>query len=392
VPAAEQSKDGVKTFDVRVGPDGRPLIHGASFKGALRSAYETITASRYGVFFEHDDRLAYRSPARHALTLTPARVCRDGDTTYFLLCRGDADWTKYSQRGNLVQDAVWVPAYKGQKVHRIGALAKGDLTDHHGKKVYARVVLCQYERSGQKAVFQVWRATHLALTQRELEAALRKTTWRDESFATGHLTLVRGAAPKIVRGWLSATGYSIGTKHDERLFVASPDAKTVPVTEEHKKFWRSVLRSYDLAHGYNDPNATYSRDPSPNKNGVVRSRHVPSSPQMRELPPGTLVYVKYDEERGDVTEVHSVMIGRQPFEASPSELLHESLRPADRRDQLSPLTGCSGGCRSGGVTTTLRPMTAPLVTEVDCGSGQSPAPPMTGARLFSHPVVSPSPR
>ena len=51
-----------KLFDVRIGPDGKPVIHGTALKGALRSAYEMITASRFGVFHGHD--AAARLPAR----------------------------------------------------------------------------------------------------------------------------------------------------------------------------------------------------------------------------------------------------------------------------------------------------------------------------------------
>lgn len=348
VPAVEQPKDGPRVFDVRVGPDGRPFIHGASLKGALRSAYETITASRYGVFFEHHDRLAYRVPANTALDLTPARVHQDADgTRKFRLCRGDADWTRHSQAKNAVQYAAWVPAYKRQFVHRLGGLARGTLTDHHGKEVYARVVLHQYERNknGKVTKFRIWRATHLAGTEAELSGPLRP----DATGSSGTLTLVPGVNPRIVRGWLSATGYSIGTKHDERLFVESPHLDDLPITPEHERYWQSVLRAYDVAQGYNDPNATYSRDASTSKDGVVRSRHVPSSniPQLRELPPGTLVYVKYDEGSKEISQVHPVMIGRLPFDVAPGGLLHESLRPAESRDRLSPADRLFGWVPAG---------------------------------------------
>ncbi|MFI6163911.1 TIGR03986 family CRISPR-associated RAMP protein [Micromonospora haikouensis] len=334
VPAASQPKDGARAFDVRVDAEGRPLIHGASLKGSLRSAFETVTASRYGVFFEHHDRLAYRVPANTALELTPARVHRDGDDAYFRLCRGDADWTRHSQRDSKVQYAAWVPAYKGQRVHRLGVLRGDPLIEHHGREVHARVVLHQYERTNGRKVtkFRVWRATHLARTEAEIRGSLPP----DPTNAARALTAVPGVNPRIVRGWLSATGYSIGTKHDERLFVESPGPEDIPIAPEHERYWQSVLRAYDLAQGYNDPNATYSRDTSGDKAGVVRSRHVPSTKDLRELPHGTLVYVKYDAGRQEITEVHPVMIGRLPFDASPDELLHESLRPADDRSQLSP--------------------------------------------------------
>jgi len=338
VPAADQPTDGPRTFDVRVGPDGRPSIHGASVKGALRSPYETITASRYGVFFEHHDRLAYRVPANAALDLTPARVYQNADgTRSFQLCRGDVDWTRHGEAKNEVQYAAWVPAYKNQVVRRHGALAREPLTEHHSTEVHARVVLYQYERinKGRTTRFRVWRATDLAFTETEIRQARHPGPTSDRN-SSARLTPVPGVEPRIVRGWLSATGYSIRSKHDERLFVESPHLDDVPLTPEHERYWQSVLRAYDLAQGYNDPNATSSRDTSTDRDRVVRSQHVPSTPQLLTLPPGTLVYVRYDEKSRQISQVHPVMIGRLPFDAAPGELLHESLRPASDRDRLSP--------------------------------------------------------
>ncbi|MFC8849725.1 MULTISPECIES: TIGR03986 family CRISPR-associated RAMP protein [unclassified Micromonospora] len=338
VPAATQPKDGARAFDVRVDAEGRPLIHGASLKGALRSAFETVTASRYGVFFEHHDRLAYRVPADAALDLTPARVHGgvDGKGTHFRLCLGDVGWTRHQGR-NKAQYTVLVPAYGAQPVRRLGDLAAGPLSRHHGTEIYARIV--PRDKGGDRSL--IWRATHLARTEGEIHTNLAAPANRSQT-SRPHDT----EGPfKIVRGWLSATGRSIKSKNNERLFVETPGLD-IPITPEHRRYWQSVLRAYDLAHGYNDPKATYRRDPATAK-GIERSWHVPSTQELRGLPPGTLVYVKYDANRQEITEVHPVMIGRLPFDASPEELLHESLRPADDRSRLSPADRLFGWVPAG---------------------------------------------
>ncbi|WP_320064290.1 TIGR03986 family CRISPR-associated RAMP protein [Micromonospora sp. RTGN7] len=325
VPAATQPDDKIRTFDVRVDADGQPLIHGASLKGALRSAYETITASRYGVFFEHHERLAYRVPPDTPQSLTPARVMRPaGGTPVFRLCRGATASGRPSRSTNQKPYVVLVPAYgeDTEPVRRLGELAHGPLTRHHGHEVHALVV--QSGRDGQgKGGSRAPRATHLAHTEAELQASLRALSGRPDN-----------GQPRIVRGWLSATGRSIDSKRNERLFVETPGLD-VPLTDEHVEYWESVLLAYDLAHGYHDPRATYRRDPA-TAEGIERSLHVPSTPDLRKLPDGTLVYVKYDDRARKITEVHPVMIGRLPFDAAPGELLHESLRPAQSRKQLSP--------------------------------------------------------
>lgn len=324
VPAATQPKDDIRTFDVRVCPDGRPLIHGASFKGALRSAYETVTASRYGVFFEHHERLAYRATASAALELTPAVVHERADgTKVFRLCRGDDDWARHSRSGKQAQYAALVPAYGDERVHRLGDLATGPLSKHHGAEVYARAVLPRHGGKGEGNP-RTWRVTHLARTEQEILAHLRTTA--EPSRPHGR--------HRIVRGWLYAAGRSIDKKRYERLFVETPGLD-IPITPEHERYWRSVLRAYDLAQDYNDPRATYRRAPA-KADRIDRSWHVRHIEKLWTLPAGTLVFVKYDETNNEITEVHPVMVGRLPFTAAPDELLHESLRPARERDQLSP--------------------------------------------------------
>lgn len=340
VRSPEQNDGERAVFDVRLDSQGRPLIHGASFKGALRSAFEAVTASRFGVFFGHAEPLVHRATAGSALDLVPARVCRPADSpAYFRLCQGDGDWTgpcasdrtRNGDRRNAVQLAAWIPAYKHQDrlVRRLGELDRGALTDHHEKRVHARVVLCQYSSTKRSTRFRVWRATHLALTREEIE----KLPPSDPRPA-GNLTPVPGIKPRIVAGWLSASGYSIDSKHDERLFVETPGVN-VPITDEHQRYWRLLLDSYDEAARYHDSNDTKR----PGDLDVQRSRHVNRENALRDLPDGTLVYVRCQEgERGNraVTEVHPVMIGRLPFRAAPENLLPASVLPAQSRHELSP--------------------------------------------------------
>jgi CRISPR-associated protein (TIGR03986 family) len=327
---------GRKTYQVRCGPDGLPLITGSSLKGALRSAYEAITASRFGVFRGHGLPLAYRIPARQGIDVTPA-VVEDGGsgTRVFRLCLGDAAWNAPSQGTNVVQAAAWVPAYPrgGPPVTRVGGLAGGALDRLHGLKVTARLRLYQYQSSRPGGPrFKVWRATHVADSASALRAYLSdpKTAWddgKDRSRPTGSLTLIAGTPSRTDEGWLSITRHSIGAKHDERFFVCTsgdPTAALEPAV--HDVFWKAVLRAYDDAAEYSNP-----------ASGTVRSRHVESTPKLRTLGPGTLVYVTTARTTGrpEVTGVHPVMIGRMPFATAPDRLLDPSVRPAQHPAELS---------------------------------------------------------
>lgn len=58
---AEESANGHKTFPLRVAADGKPLIPASSVRGMLRSAYESVTNSRFGRFSEsHMQKLKFR--------------------------------------------------------------------------------------------------------------------------------------------------------------------------------------------------------------------------------------------------------------------------------------------------------------------------------------------
>jgi CRISPR-associated protein (TIGR03986 family) len=313
-----------KCYDVRVGPDGKPVIHGTALKGALRSAYEMITASRFGVFHGHDVRLAYRRPATSSLGLLPARVqtCDDG-TAVFRICRGDDSWREHEP-----VLAAWVPAYDrhGQTDFRAGVgayahLAGKQVTALHGTFAAARVRLFRHARPP----FTVWRVTHIAPDEPALRRSMESDPPADRD--DGRLTLVPGVCERIVTGWLSITGRSIDRKHDERLFVNTASDTTRPVEREHRELWRSVLTAYDEAAALNDP-----------PDGMQRSRHVGRYRELEPLPDGTLVYLDVDDDgpvHGRIRGVHPVMIGRDVFQQPPGTRLPESLRPARSRDQLS---------------------------------------------------------
>lgn len=312
-----------KLFDVRIGPHGKPVIHGTALKGALRSAYETITASRFGVFHGHDTRLAYRRAATSSQGLIPAIVESgpDGIAT-FRICLGDDRW-----RARRPVPAAWIPVYDGQgRTHfRVGVgpyanLPGKEVQALHGAFVAARVRLFRHTRP----VFNVWRVTHVAPDMETLTACLpAEPQDRDQ----GNLTLVPGDGARLVTGWLSITGRTIDRKHDERLFIKTSSDPTRPVEAEHRELWRSVLRAYEEAAELNDP-----------PDGMQRSRHVGRFRELEPLPDGTLVYLEADGDNpvlGRIKGVHPVMIGWDVFQQPPDTRLPPSLRPARSPDQMS---------------------------------------------------------
>jgi|HubBroStandDraft_1064217.scaffolds.fasta_scaffold09000_3 CRISPR-associated protein (TIGR03986 family) len=287
------------TYPVRTGPDGKPLLHGASVKGALRSAYEAVTGSRYGVFRGHDRPLAYRRPAssEDRPKSEPARVEADGKgRLVFRIC-----------------DAIPVPLYdKPDGPPRRKAEAAGQarqlITRPGGdgwSGLHGRRVACLVQERGRG---------------REM---VTKVALADDETSLGG----QGAARK--HGWLSVTGHSIGNKTSERLFVSKSNSP-VPVGEEHHQMWHAVLASY------HDVAEQQASDGAEADTGLQRSRHIITEGKVPDrLADGDLVYLERDQ-RGEVTAISPVYIGRLPFQAAPADLLDESLLPAPSLDELSP--------------------------------------------------------
>ena len=308
---ARRDADDHPTYPVRQGPDGQPLLHGASVKGALRSAYETVTGSRYGVFRGHATALAYRQPAISP-KLTPARVESDGNGGLcFRLCA----WPPLP-----------VPLYglPGRRARAMGAARDETCAGESGlpdwRKLHGR---------------QVWYTTRAAGHTGSSRTVVDQVTLATEPQPAG------AAGP----AWLSITGRSIENKSSERLFV--PAAKTpLPVQAHHHRLWHAVLASYRDAAQYHEPGT----DQAGRK--LERSRHVSTSPDVpTQLADGDLVYLELDSPAAPpghdrreprqaapatVMAIHPVIFGRVPYPQTPAQALDLSLHPAARLEELSP--------------------------------------------------------
>jgi hypothetical protein len=320
------------TYPVRLGPDGQPLLHGASVKGALRSAYEAVTASRFGVFRGHDRALAYRQPAITP-KVTPARVESDGQGGLrFRLCT----WPPLSVPLYDPPPARRQPGRRQRRLARATGTALARITAADGTLDWQSLHGCE-----------VWYSTRNAGQPGQTRTVVDEITLATEPRPDG-------AAGK---GWLSITGRSIENKASERLFVSRGEA-FIRVDDRHHKLWHAVLASYRDAAEYHEPGT----DRAGNK--LERSRHVPLGDDVpAHLNEGDLVYLGIDAETparhgtrqaqrrppgpDDVTAVHPVIFGRLPYSRAPEQALDESLRPAARLDDLSPADRLFGWAPSG---------------------------------------------
>lgn len=340
---AEESANGHKTFPLRVGADGKPLIAASSVRGMLRSAFEVVTNSRFGRFSQeqHGDRLAFRMPAGDGLRLVPARV--ENGQIHVLTGTSSIG----ANRPNGPMYAVWLPRYdrNGHVANGAVRYSDGNLPVH-GDQVQCWLELFQHHRWDRNreehaADFQYWRARQVVRGGQAIGNAPAATPPANQQDGRSwHEPLNQPIVQ--AQGWVCVTNANINRKHDERVFFrdASGAPGPFPVTDAHRRMWRELVQNYQSIHAEDlrqrrrrnqQPDAYLGSEPGQ----TAWSRHVYTEAD-RDLVDGTLCYVRLSVDPSDVEALFPVMIARELYRTSPWDLLHDSLRPAAAIDQLSP--------------------------------------------------------
>lgn len=276
------------TFPVAVDSEGQPVIHPTAVKGMLRSAFEAVTGSRFGVFTGHDKPHAFRKSTQSALGLEPVRLVDDGTNA------------------ERFEDAAWLP------IKRNGRDVNGDLS--HGSEVEVEI------EGWKRGNFRYW------LVIGGLESPGLDGHQRDH-----------GRKRRRVRGRVHKMGRNFTRKHDDRLFFGK--------RSEHLTVPPSVLEAFaHLVFDYRDIHATDLRDGLFAPGGVNWSRQVSDDQyEVRKLttdeyefqdPNGITCYARM--EKGEVVELVPVLVSRGLYKSSPFELLDPTLRPAASQGEMSP--------------------------------------------------------
>lgn len=321
--AATEGPPGHFTYPVLRGADGKPLLASSSVRGMLRSAYEAITNSRFGVFNSHDDRLGLRMASGEGLGLVPCRV--HGGQIHLL--PGTSSIANKGPNGPMY--AAWL---------KIGTKLHGTTTE----PVHRQEVCCWIElwsrtpwdkrqnrfRDDQR--FEYWKVIAIAPHGASL-AKPSPTKPCDKKPSTNHHTSLGQPLELVTDGFVCRTGYNFDHKHDERVFFTDPSVQQspIPLTDAHRSAWANLIRDYrtnqDFANGRPRP-------------GALRragwSRHMTDEAD-RELSDGSLAYARLDGT-SVVRELFPVMISRKLYDLAPRDLLPAKLQPAAALTELSP--------------------------------------------------------
>jgi CRISPR-associated protein (TIGR03986 family) len=312
-----------KVMPLRRLPDGTPLIAPTSVKGMLRAAFEAVTNSRLLFAGGHVERYGFRMPAEEALGMVPAQVVAlpSGDLALRLLWgnnpykpRFDLTDGRFYVKGRLMH-AAWLRAYGG------GALSyPGGARPRHGDPV------------------------NITLARRNAGA-----------FAYDEVTKI-SLAPGTTDAFVCRTNENIKGKHNERVFFRGvpraggpstdgfdPLPDVIPLNAHHLRDWTELVRNgiaanaqrvrFKITHGYPlDRPSGHGTD----VNHVALSRHI-VPPGETTLQPGALVYARFSREAcPSFIGISPVLIGRDLYRHAPDRFLPDSIRPATRRDRLSP--------------------------------------------------------
>jgi CRISPR-associated protein (TIGR03986 family) len=304
-----------KTYPTRsVG--GKPYLAPTSLKGMLRSAYEAVTNSRFGVFEKHDVPLAYRMPVNDGLRMVPARI-QDGKIALYP-GTSQIQNNGQPQYGNPMY-AAWLLSYTGggNQVHpQAVKFEDSNELPSHGQPVQAWVEL--YQRGNG---FQYWRVRKIVREGQPLGA--QPPAWN----GFGQHRPVAGVPMREITGYVCINNKNINGKHDERVFFSRHQPQMIEITPELRSQWKALIHNYQAIH----------EDDTPQGENVF-SRHILANEQEQTLSDGTLCYARVSGEgnQRQILGLYPVMIARELYDLDPSQLLDDSLHPAKERSQLSP--------------------------------------------------------
>jgi len=266
---------GHKVFRTRRhGNSDIPLLPVTTLKGALRSAYEAVTNSRFGVFRGHDAPLARRMQAGEGLQLIPGRVVLNkktdqldvvllmGTTSDFpqwhVPEQGSPRWQvpdrvtrrngrRFSERQP--QYAAWLP------FRRTTGLALPADTEN-GSPVTLRLQKVNHNRP-----FAFWEVVSLSLGHSGPSSLPTMAVDSGKGYNPVHgqyFPSTTGA----VHGYVLCNNHNIEGKHDERVFFSRGTPKKLPVSPDVVRAWKDLILDYK---------AVYKRD-GWNHAGTVPSR------------------------------------------------------------------------------------------------------------------------
>ena len=337
-----EDEHGHKTYAMRTDTDGKPIIMPSSIRGLLRSSYEAITNSRFGVFPArpgkgHTRRLGFRMTAREGLSVVPVRI-EDGKARLMLGTNPDLPEFKIHLNrwvlpGGLLH-AAWVSRYEvdSPKVSPGAVRINGQLPRH---RQHAWCWLQKIQHS--QPSFSFWAVREAAVDEAGLSAKGPQTVAQSGKY--------RSLAESLkTEGYFCITNQNIKNKHDERFFFYC-DEIMLDLEPHVAKGYLELIQDYQTIHA-SDLEKRKEENHRPDEylgsepGDTAWSRHV-YLPEDLNLDRNPLCYghvAAKPDRTWKLLALYPVTISRKLHAKSPFDLLPERLmlRPASHIQQLSP--------------------------------------------------------
>lgn len=321
--------------------EDEPALPASSLRGMVRSTFEAVTNSCFGVF--DGKRLSYRLDARKASALVPARVEQDDNGAWWLrLLPGLVTMTP-GQRPKGAYAAT-VHRYDPIRGKRISIPKVGLNGLDHGDRCCAIVE--------DKGVFSV--VLDVAKTRKDLAQPAKPSQ-------------------HTVEGWLCINNQNTENKRKERLFFRLPDNEVgplrIPLTKHVREAYEDLIADYQDRHADELRQRQKNNRPLDKVIGKGRdadpalSRFMYREADLR-LGKGTLVYadLKQSSEGLQANFMAPAAIPRVAYDhAIADRLPHDFLHPCTNYERLCP------ACRTFGWVHPDPPENAPSVKTAYAG-------------------------
>ena len=298
-----------KTYDIRQDSQGKPILPITSVKGMLRSEYEAITNSRYGIWQKHEDRLAYRMSAKSD-NILPARVEKNNDRLFLRVMDNNSLVGKTAKLKRYDKNSSLEDAGESRAATRYQS---SKTLPKHGDAVWVKL-----DKSKVKQIIPY-------------EQTPDDMSWK--------------------KGWVCVTGANIQDKMNERVFLENTSDELILVTPEIKSLWEELIKNYQQTH-IKDLKTRQRQGKKPSDYlghksvDTAWSKHIWDKNELK-FDEGTLCYVEFDD-RGEIIAIQPVTISRRLYTFSPEKLLDKSLKPPTKMDELSPADRVFGWVKQKG--------------------------------------------
>ena len=322
----DNENSGHKYYDIRRTSRDRnkPHLPPTEIKGALRTAYEIVTNSRYSVFVEHQDRLAYRINAK-GVDLVPARVVAKDDELYLRLMEGKG-LKIAKKKQDLLGYAAKLPRY-----HQ-GVEASNEKQRDERKKENPSLFPLKYkDNSLPQYGDRVW----VRFNDFGEDKIKKSVVTRIRKYITDSPPSEKG---NWYKGWVLVSNENILGKKYERVFIEQQSNRTIKITPEITALWTELIKDYQKIHEKDlkqrdEREEAYDQYINGEPGKTAWSRHI-YEPGAEQLTEGTLCYVQFDKKK--ITALFPVVLSRRLYELSPEKLLAANLHPATKLEELSP--------------------------------------------------------